>query len=209
MNKPLIGGVVLVTTIAAWAIFFRNKDDFFQVPDSVNQIINDYKLFLEEVSDENVARNISNLCKNKNEFNKNIKELELQINNTPLKGKIEALFLDKFSDKSFFYQSNNNIPIITYYLEDIIINYEHTNDNFINRKIELKINCILKSNDRIILLNKDTLTYNDTIPFELLEQFQSVGKEENVAEAFETICFKHPLNGDFLVFQTTLLNEQG
>ncbi|NPV87158.1 MAG: hypothetical protein HPY45_14265 [Anaerolineae bacterium] len=44
---------------------------------------------------------------------------------------------------------------------------------------------------------------------QLLEQFQSVGKEENVPEAFETICFKHPLNGDFLVFQTMLLNEQG
>lgn len=114
---------------------------------------------------------IENLAKNNNLIN--LKELELQINDTPLKSKIETFFLDKFSDKSFFYQNNNNIPIISYNLEDIIIDYEQTNDNFINRKIELKINCILKSNDRIILLKKDSLIYNDTIPFDLLEQIQS------------------------------------
>jgi len=123
------------------------------------------------VIDSLLNASIENIATNKNL--KNIKELELKINDTPLKSKIEALFLDKFSDKSFLYQTNNNIPTISYNLEDIIINYEHTNDNFFNRKIELKINCILKSNDRITLLNKDNLIYKDTIPFDLLEQIQS------------------------------------
>jgi len=123
------------------------------------------------IIDSLLNANIDNVVTNTNL--KNIKELELQINDTPLKSKIESRFLDKFSDKNFFYQSNKNIPVISYNLEDIIVNYEHTNDNLINRKIELKINCILKSNDKIILLKKDTLIYNDTIPFDLVEQLQS------------------------------------
>lgn len=123
------------------------------------------------IIDSLLNANIDNVVTNTNL--KNIKELELQINDTPLKSKIESRFLDKFSDKNFFYQSNKNIPVISYNLEDIIVNYEHTNDNLINRKIELKINCILKSNDKIILLKKDTLIYNDTIPFDLVEQIQS------------------------------------